>query len=115
MWVEERLQLFVDRELHRSEWNRHGERGRVGNVEGGEALIGVDCPRTSKCGTELGLVYLHPLLDHCVCGEWIITNARRKRESVGCTVTREAADISPSKGFMNASLAMVADAPANAV
>ena len=89
MWVEERLQLFVYRELHRGEWNGHGERGRVGDVKGGEALIGVDRPCTSKCGTELGLVYLHPLLDHCVCGEWIITNARRKRERASDAQLRE--------------------------
>jgi len=93
---------LVGHELEGGEGHGHGEGGRVGDVEGGEALGAEDLARASGDGRVGTAVDLHALFDDY---GGMLAWCAREGEGGGC------GQYVPSNGFISASLAIVAHAP----
>ena len=92
--------MLIHRELGRGEWYSHSERCWIRNVEGGDPFIAKNGAGAGEHRTKFRLVDLHSLFYDCTRSE----PDSKHIEGVDA----------PSNGFINASLAIVAEAPARA-
>lgn len=100
--IEETLHGLVHRKLHGRERDAHRQCGRVRDVERLESFCPVDRLGAVEDCFMYRSAYLHALLDHY---------RGNQHELIYLPATND----SPSNGFMNASEAIVAAAPATAV
>ena len=105
--IHELLHVFVHGELCGRERHRHGERRRVRHVESGYPFFSEDRARAGDDRAKFGLVHLHSLFYDC--GEGGVSGFMMRP---GLVPEKNIAP--PSNGFMSASLAIVAEAPAKA-
>lgn len=103
---------FVCDELCGGEGNGHAEGGGIRDVKGLESFRAVDRPGTLPDALVDGAVNLHALLDHCI--PHVLENRSREIGGSRSQFGSVSWSHSPSNGFINASLAMVAEEPLTA-